>query len=190
MLWRSKRRWEDNIDRPGTGGQTTWNPAFSRNLKEREETQVISLLILLWDTQIPSEGEDIRIWKASRSGSFSISSFYSALTGREGGRSSLANIWRFKAPLRVVAFGWIALRRRILNLDYLRKRGKIVVNVCLLCLEDEETVDNLLLRCRCAVKIWNTIISWFGSKWDLPKLFQHLFEAWKSPIGYPRVKEP
>ena len=98
--------------------------------------------------------------------------FYSTLSAREGSRSRLASIWRFKAPPRVVAFGWIALRRRILTLDNLRKRRKIVVNACPMCLEDEENVNHHLLRCRCVVKIRNSVISWFGCKWAMPKLFQ------------------
>ena len=64
-----------------------------------------------------------------------------------------------------------------------------MVNACPMCLEDEETVDHLLLRCIYAVKIWNSVIGWFGCKWVLPKLLQHLFEAWKSPTGSLRGKE-
>ena len=101
----------------------------------------------------------------------------------------MASIWRFKAPPRVVAFGWISLRRRILTLDNLRKRGKIIVNACPMCLEEEETVDHLLLSCKCAIKIWNSVISWFGCKWALPELLQQLFEAWKPPIGSKKGKE-
>ena len=58
-----------------------------------------------------------------------------------------------------------------------------------MCLEDEENVDNLLLRCRCAVKVWNIVISWFGGKWVLLRSIQHHFEAWKTPIGPPKGKE-
>ena len=49
---------------------------FRRNLKEHEENQYLSRQTLLRDTQIPEEGEDIRIWKALRNEVFSVSSFF------------------------------------------------------------------------------------------------------------------
>ena len=62
-------------------------------------------------------------------------------------------------------------------MDNLTQRGKIVVNACPMCLEDEETIDHLLLRCNGAVKIWNTVISWFGCNWVFPNQIQNLFMA-------------
>ena len=74
-------------------------------------------------------------------------------------------------------------------MDNLKRRGKIVVNACFMCLEDEETIDHLLLRCITAVKIWNTVICWFGCSWVFPKNVQDLFMAWKSPLGPHKGKE-
>eukprot|EP00268_Persea_americana_P011367 TRINITY_DN14816_c0_g2_i2.p1 TRINITY_DN14816_c0_g2~~TRINITY_DN14816_c0_g2_i2.p1 ORF type:complete len:101 (+),score=13.35 TRINITY_DN14816_c0_g2_i2:516-818(+) len=85
---------ESYIERSSIRGQITWSPMFRRNLKEHEENQILSLLCLLRDAQIPGEGEDTRIWKASRSGAFSVSSFYSSIA--EESRSRLASLWRFK----------------------------------------------------------------------------------------------
>eukprot|EP00268_Persea_americana_P041537 TRINITY_DN4143_c1_g1_i4.p1 TRINITY_DN4143_c1_g1~~TRINITY_DN4143_c1_g1_i4.p1 ORF type:complete len:133 (-),score=13.21 TRINITY_DN4143_c1_g1_i4:185-583(-) len=58
-----------------------------------------------------------------------------------------------------------------------------------MCLEDEESVDNLLLTCRCAGKIWNSVISWFGCTWVMLECLHQLFEAWRSCIGNPKGKE-
>eukprot|EP00268_Persea_americana_P040117 TRINITY_DN3976_c4_g2_i1.p1 TRINITY_DN3976_c4_g2~~TRINITY_DN3976_c4_g2_i1.p1 ORF type:complete len:127 (+),score=21.23 TRINITY_DN3976_c4_g2_i1:3-383(+) len=58
-----------------------------------------------------------------------------------------------------------------------------------MCLEDEETIDHLLLRCNNVVKICNTVISWLGCSWVFPEHVQDLFMAWKSPIGTHRGKE-
>ena len=149
----------------------------------------MSLLNILRNIQTCEDGEDTRIWVASRCGSFSVSSFYSVLAARERCRSKLARNWRLKAPPKVVAFAWISLRRRILTIDNLRKRGKIIVNACPICLEDEENADHPLLQCRCAVKIWNSVLSQFGCSWVMPEGIQQLFEAWNSPIGNPKGKE-
>lgn len=180
---------ESYMDRSGLSGQIMWSSKSRRNLKENEEIQFLSLIDLLRDIHFPEDMEDTRIWKASKNGSFSVSSFYAALSARVGTKSSLASIWRIKAPPWVVAFRWIAFRRRILTLDNLRKRGKIVVIGCQMCLEDEETVDHLLLRCSFAMKIWNSVINWFKCKWAMPKALQHLFEEWTSLIGSKKGKE-
>ena len=74
-------------------------------------------------------------------------------------------------------------------MDNLKRRGKILVNACPMCLEDEETIDHLLLRCNSATKIWNNIISWFGCSWVFPKNIQDLFMAWKSPQRSHQGKE-
>ena len=94
-----------------------------------------------------------------------------------------------QGPPRIVVFGWLVLRGRILTMDNLKRRGKILVNACPMCLKDEETIGHLLLRCNNAVKIWNTVINWFGCSWVFPKHVQVLFMAWKSPIGSQKGKE-
>ena len=55
-----------------------------------------------------------------------------------------------------------------------------MVNACPMCLKDEETIDHLLLQCNNAMKIWNTVINWFGCSWVFPKRAQDLFMAWIS----------
>ena len=102
-----KAKVESYIERSSMRGHVSWSPTFRRNLKEHEENQFLSLQTLLRGPQIPEEGEDTRIWKASRNGVFSVSSFYSTLSAREGSKCGLASLWRFKAPPRIVAFRWI-----------------------------------------------------------------------------------
>ena len=123
----------------------------------------MSLLNILRDIQTPVEGEDVTVWKALKSWSFSVPSFYSALSKRTGIKCHFASLWKFKALPRVVAFGWIALQRRILTLDNLRRRESRCQCVPL-CLDNKETIDHLLLSCRCVVNVWNSVISWFGCK--------------------------
>lgn len=171
----------------GIRGQLIWCPLFRRNLREHE-SQFMSLLNLLRDIQIPVDGEDVRFWKALKSGSFSVTNFYPPLSTRTRIRCHSASIQKFKAPPGVIAFGWIIFQRRILTLDNLRRRGNVAVNARLMCLEDKETVDHLLLSRRRAVNIWNSVISWFRCNWVLPELFQDLFEVWRFPIGSPKGK--
>ena len=75
------------------------------------------------------------------------------------------------------------------TMDNLTRRGKILVNACPMCLEEEETVDHLTLNCRVANMIWNSVLGWFSYSWAFPRPIQDLIKSWKSPISHPRGKE-
>ena len=92
-----------------SGEQKVWTPILGRNIREDKEGHLMSLVNILIRVYIAEGGEDIRLWKASKDGSFTVSSFFSAITGRSNGRNPMANIWKIKAPPRVVVFGWLVL---------------------------------------------------------------------------------
>lgn len=137
---------QNYIERQGPGAQVIWGLTIRINLMENEENQLTSLLNLLNGIFIPEKGEDVRLWSASENGTFSVSSFFSEISRRETTRNSIASVWRLKAPPRVVIFGWLAIQKKILTMDKLRRRGKILVNAWAVCLEKEETVDHLALN--------------------------------------------
>lgn len=103
---------------------------------------------LLRQVYIPDSGKDQRIWTGSTDGLFSVASFSSILMSDSTVVNPLASIWTLKAPPRVIAFGWLTLRGRVLTLDNFHWRGRIIVNACPMCLANEETVDHIFLNCR------------------------------------------
>ena len=143
------------------GGEVVGSPILRRNLKDQEESQFISLYNLLNCMNIPERVEDEKVWTASKDGSFSVSFFFSAISNRSRDRNVVSSIWKIKAPPRVIIFRWIALRKRNLTMDNLRRRGRSVVNGCPVCLRDEESVDHLMLNCNTAQFIWNSVVEWF-----------------------------
>lgn len=80
----------------------------------------------------------------------SVSFFFVAISNSPRERSVVCSIWKLKAPPRVVICGWLALKKRILTVDSLRRRGRIVVNGCPMCLREEESIDHLMLYCKTA----------------------------------------
>ena len=88
------------LERIGSGNQLIWSPIFRRNLKENEESQMILLLNLLISVYIPG-GQDERIWIPSRVDSFSVTSFFMALSERGRTSSALGRLWKLKAPPRI-----------------------------------------------------------------------------------------
>ncbi|WMV17716.1 hypothetical protein MTR67_011101, partial [Solanum verrucosum] len=72
------------------------------------------------------------------------------------------HIWRSKQPLKVSCFAWTALCKACLTLDNLRKNGIMLINRCLFCKQDNESVNHLFLHCSIIVGIWHFFFSLFG----------------------------
>lgn len=118
-----------------------------------------------------------------------LSSLISVITGRSNGRSPIISMWKLKAPSRVIVFGWLVLRKRILTMDNLRRRRMVVVNGCPMCFSKEETVNHLLLNCKVAHLLWRSVMDCFGCSWVFPNCIVELFQAWRSPVRSHRGKE-
>ena len=125
----------------------------------------------------------MRVWTASKDGQLSVSSFFSAIHICLAERIVMNNVWKFKAPPRVVIFGWMAIRKRILTLDNLRRRGRIVVNGCPrphVFKREVSGPSHVILR---------SVGEWFDCCWVFPRTIPELFQAWRAPTGVPRGKE-
>ncbi len=59
-----------------------------------------------------------------------------------------ASHWKIRILLKVKIFVWLVLRRHVSTKDSLLKRGWTGVSSCVLCQDEDETVDHLFLGCR------------------------------------------
>lgn len=93
------------------GDSIVWGPVFRRSLNEVEEGQFHSQLTSIANVFISINGKDRRIWMATNDGMFSVSSFFTSMH-RDVVVTHInwATLWSMKAPPRVIAFGWSALR--------------------------------------------------------------------------------
>ncbi len=57
-------------------------------------------------------------------------------------------LWKIRIPLKVKIFVWLVLRGKVRTKDNLLKRGWTGDSSCVLCLDEDETVDHLFLGCR------------------------------------------
>lgn len=111
------------------------------------------------------EGEDCSAWLPSQDGVFSVLSFFLVASSDQHTNSFLFNLWKIKAPSRVITFAWLA----ILAMDNHRRRKWIEVNACPMFLADEEMVDHLMLSCKAVQAMWRSVLGWFDCKWVLPR---------------------
>ena len=139
----------DHLER--RGDCIMWRPIFRRNLNEVEELQFRSLLNMIGEVFIPTEGKDRRIWMATTEGTFLVASFFDFMT-REvlDTHVNWPRFWNMKAPPWVMAFGWTALLGGILTTDNPRRLQVTIINACPMCLAGEESIDRLMLNCSIA----------------------------------------
>lgn len=85
--------------------------------------------------------------------------------------------------LRIVAFDGREMRTKKGEGEKLKQRDEVLINVCPMCLDNEELVDHLFLTCRFAQRMWSEMFGWFGCSWVIPPSLSNLFHAWVSPLG-------
>ena len=84
-------------------------------------------------------------------------------------------------PPKVNIFFWILLQNKILTLDNLKKRGFIIVNRCVLCKNDGETVDHIMLHLSFTKKLWDKVCRLLKVDWVFHATIQFFFTNWMAP---------
>ncbi len=68
-------------------------------------------------------------------------------------------LWKLKVPLKVKIFVWLVLRRRVLTVDNLLKRGWYGDTTCVLCSRQTETGDHLFAGCDVSKDILESLLA-------------------------------
>jgi hypothetical protein len=95
----------------------------------------------------------------------------------------VTQLWKPQAPLWVKLFLWLACRRRVWTADRRRHRGLDSHINCVLCDQEEETIDHLLVQCPMAKEVWWMCCSWvkcvcnFGQHASVQEWWEHLLLA-------------
>ena len=79
---------------------------------------------------------------------------------------------------KISFFAWEATWGKALTLDKVQKRGWALANRCFLCLENEETIDHLLLHCSRTKVLWDLLFTLFGVSWVLPSSVKETLLSW------------
>lgn len=92
-----------------------------------------------------NQEEDVLIWKDDLSGEYSILSTYTNFFDDQE-IPCWAKAWVKGMTPKINIFFWIILQKKFLTLDNLKKRGFYIVNGCVLCNNDGESVDYIMLH--------------------------------------------
>lgn len=85
-------------------------------------------------------------------------------------------------------FSWVAVQYKILTLDNLQRRGFILVNRCVLCYDNEDSIDHLLIHCIYSREVFNSVLSQCQVAWVVPKLATNLMLQWENPFASPWMR--
>jgi len=67
-------------------------------------------------------------------------------------------------------FASVASKAKIPMKDKLKRRNYTSRSRCSMCLEEEESVDHLLMHCRWASSLWDLSLSLMGASWVQPPI--------------------
>lgn len=125
-----------------------------------------------------SEQEDKHIWKLEAGGCYSSKSAYRAYFLGSVTFEPWRRLWKSWAPNKCKVFLWLAIRNRCWTADRLEKRGLPHPEKCLLCDQEEETVQHLLASCVVARQVWFNLLHPLNLGTYVPKQRERSFADW------------
>jgi hypothetical protein len=164
--------------------------ALSDNQWIRDITSGLSVTTMvqylhLWDRlqaiQLDPEREDVVRWMWTPDGNYSARSAYLLMHHGNTTFPGTDLLWGSWAPLRVKLFLWLACRKRVWTADQRLRRGLDTHTICLLCDQENETVDHILVSCSWAKEVWWSSCSWAGCVCSL-NVAQTLQEWWEHMV--------
>ena len=154
-----------------------WLTAEDIHLQNREAEEWSGFVAGLEQNAISLKDSSDRIvwsWNA-RDRMVIVKEAYSTLMAQEESRVQswwYTQIWKVKAPCKLICFMWLCLRNKTLTGDNYRRRGGIGPSVCLLCLHYEETIQHIFVTCEETQEIWRCVCNLFKLEctWNNPSL--------------------
>ncbi|XP_028064362.1 uncharacterized protein LOC114267521 [Camellia sinensis] len=158
-----------------------WNFKFRRVLFAWEAEELERLVTLVNQAELGAgDNEDCLKWLACSSEQFSISSL-SKVCADSPSILCTGLLWYNLAPPKVQFLGWLAWKGRLKTTMFLQKIGVLNQSAsidCVLCRNDAETVNHVLLWCPFVWQVWSTVLNWWGIQWAVPGNVEGLLHWW------------
>lgn len=143
--------------------------------------------LLLWDIindmHLTPDQLNARLWTPCPSGTYSSRSAYQRYLAGGIDFEPQNRLWRSWAPLRFKIFLWLAYWKRCWTADRLARRGLPHPDKCLLCDQQEETIDHLLISCVFVREVWYKVLSGVNLQAVAPTSQDHSFQEWWRRAG-------
>jgi hypothetical protein len=137
---------------------TLTNWAWILDIQGALTVGVIVDYLYLWDIllnfRLQPEVEDKHIWRLSSHGQYSAKSAYEGFFLGSTLFGPWERIWKSWAPPKCRFFVWMVTHNNCWMADCLARRGLPHSEFCLLCDQEKETIDHLLVHCVFARVFW------------------------------------
>lgn len=143
-------------------GSREWDQDVIRDLfNERDQTCILETSLGTNDV------EDSMVWKYEKSGTYSVKSAYRLIQRMKGlfcaeERSNvLMQLWKIKAPPRVLNVVWRAVAGCLPTFMQLYQKRVQINTQCQVCSAGEESIFHILVGCPFASSCWNRVFPGF-----------------------------
>jgi len=109
-----------------------------------------------------SDAPDTFTWTLSADRAYSAASAYGAMFLGCSMPLGAKQIWRTAAPPRVCFFFWLVLHGRSWTADRRFRHGLQTSNTCIICDQEVETIDHILLGCYFCRQVWEPWLAKLG----------------------------
>ena len=168
---------------PEGGTIRMWDLRFYRPFEDWELAASFSLLQFIQPRIPRGDRRDTLCWHLKGNVKFDTRSYYHAIQGTSNSWFPWKGVWKTKILKLVAFFLWTAAHDRILTLDNLRLRGRILASWCCMCCCDGESIDHLLLHYFVTHSLWTFMLQAFGIHWVMPGSVTGLLSGWYQWLG-------
>ncbi|RVW90769.1 putative ribonuclease H protein [Vitis vinifera] len=163
----------------GNSFPLSWNFNFRRNLTDSEIDLLQRLMSSLHSVLLSPSSSDSRAWSLSSSGSFSVKSFFYALSKDSNPLMFLPAkfLWSSKVPSKVKALAWLVAHGKVNTNDKLQLRRPykaLCPQWCILCKRNGESIDHLFLHCPVTIGLWHRLFNLVGVIWVPPRSIEDM----------------
>jgi len=143
-----------------------------------ELVEYLDLWDLLTDFSLQPEMEDVHIWRLSPSGQYSAKSAYEHLFQGSTLFRPWERIWKTWAPGKCKFFLWLVEHDKCWTAYRLARRGLPCPKRCLLCDQEQETINHLLVSCPFARQYLYSLLCQVGLQQFAPQATDVVFDDW------------
>ena len=140
--------------------------------------QYLHLSDILNAVELNEEVPDKHIWRLSALGKYTAKSAYDTLFQGAVAFEPYERVWKSWAPPKCKFFMWLVAHNRCWTADRLAKRGLPHPDQCLLCDQEEEDIQHLLVGCVFSRDFWFSLLSRFGFAALAPQPSDQSFDNW------------
>lgn len=171
--------------RSQSNGEWVWEIPWASPLRSRDREDWASLLEVLNQVTIKEDQKDQLIWDLDKSGTFTVNSFYMALsmTSQPLLQNISHKLWKGLVPFRIEVFFWLVLMGKVNTKVKLASHNIIPLTdtSCSLCNSKPEEVSHLILHCPFAQSLWGWWCNIWGLSWVWPSSIELAFTQWNFP---------